>query len=373
VEVIEMRLVPRSRNPRGVRARPGLAQNRLSKGLSQEKVAKITGLSTDTIQRIESQEPEPVSPENLALYGRAVGIEKWEDLVPAPDEARNNLPKSDDGLGAWIKMPPGPWTTTAANGLQWRLYELRHRHIQGRRARGKLYDLSEHLAWRSLDEIEHWLTRHAEVSDRIRGLSPHVGRNIDCFLDREHSQHWWVLDEWIDGPSLRQAIEQRELDSEGAVEVMFDVAEVLQALHREGLVYRALAPRSIFVTRSGAVVTDFELTKIVEGGRTVAPQTQWPKMDVFLAPEVRDRRAAQPSADLFSWAMILAYVLAGKPPGGPVPASEIINRSDLPPDIGRFATACLKDAKNRPASFDGLLKRHRKRLGSIGKVKGPNQ
>jgi len=358
---------PRSRNSKGVRARTGLAEKRLAKGLSQEKVAKITGLSTDTIQRIEKAEPQPVSPDNLAIYGRAIGIEKWDDLVPV-DVARRERSGNDGELSSWIVMTAGPWMT-AANGLQWRLHELRHKHVPDRRARGKLYDLREHLAWQSLDDIEHWLTRHAEVCDRVRGLSSRVGRNIDCFVNNDHSQYWWVVDEWIEGPSLEKAIERKTLRYEQAALIMLDVADVLHVLHNSGLVYRALAPRSIFLTAAGAVVTDFELTKILEGGRTVSPQVNWPKWDVFLAPEVRDRHAALPAADFYSWAMILAYIIGGKPPGGPVPAADIVGNANLPGDIRKFAIACLKDWRNRPASFGDLLKGNRSRLGLTGKVK----
>jgi transcriptional regulator with XRE-family HTH domain len=353
---------PRKRNPKGVRARPGLSEKRREKRLSQEKLAEITKLSTDTIQKIEAEEPEPVLPQMLSLYGSALGLE-WEDLIPERPTVRKAAPDREHELGPWIILSAGPWTT-AANGLQWRLHELRHKYVAGRRARGKLYDLTEHLAWQTLDDVEHWLTRHAEVCDRIGRLSPHVGRNIDSLPDRVRPKHWWVVDEWIEGPSFEQAVERGECDGDKSLRAMLDVAEVLDVLHREGLVYRALAPRSIYLSPAGAVVTDFELTRILEGGRTVGPQKEWPQRDAFLAPEVRGREKAHPSADLFSWAMVLAYGVSGKVPGGPVPAREIISGAGLPADIAGFAMSCLLDRKNRPESFGNFPALRGRRRGS---------
>jgi hypothetical protein len=102
------------------------------------------------------------------------------------------------------------------------------------------------------------------------------------------------------------------------------------------------------------MVSDFELTKIAEAGRTVAPRDQWPKWDAFVAPEVRNREKARPTADLYSWAMILAHALSGQRPAGPVPAKEMITRSDLTSELVDFAAACL-GPRDRPPSFDPVF------------------
>jgi serine/threonine protein kinase len=237
------------------------------------------------------------------------------------------------------------------------LHELRHKHVPGLKARGKLYDLRQHVAWQTLHEIKHWLTRHAEISNRIGKLSSRVGRNREC-LDDARAEHWWVIDDWIDGPSLEEVLSKGPLKSDRAVALMLEVAEVLQLLHREGLVYRVLAPRSIYVTQDGAVISDFEMTKMAEGALTVAPRDRWPQRDVFIAPEVRDREPAKPTADLYSWAMVLASALYGTSPDGPTHARSIIQGAGLPGDIANFALACLEPKSKRP-SLETLLKSHR--------------
>ena len=343
------------RNPKSRAARPGLGEIRVSKGFTQESLAEASGLSTDVIQRIEAPNPVPVGIDKLQIYARWLGL-SWEDVVPS-EQSKSSTPKPTTELGPWVILPPGPWTT-AANRLQWCAHELRHKHIPGRKARGKLYDLRQHLAWQTLHEIRHWLTRHAEISDRIGKLSSHVGRNIDCLPDEARAEHWWVIDNWIDGPSLEEMLSKGPLKSERAVALMLDVAEVLQVLHREGLVYRVLAPRSIYVTADGAVVSDFEMTKMAESGFTVAPRDRWPQRDVFIAPEVRDREPAKPVADLYSWAMVLACALYGTSIDGRTHARSIIHGARMPGDIANFALACLEPKSRRP-SLDALLTSHR--------------
>jgi serine/threonine protein kinase len=265
--------------------------------------------------------------------------------VPSPTAANE--------IDHWIMAKSGPWTPDPT-GFQWKLYELHHKDVPGKNARGKVYDLHPHLIRQTFDEIKHWLTRHVEVADRVKGLSTRIGRNFHCFRDPSRPQDWWVIDDWIDGPSMAEVLAVGPLERAQALHVMLQVAEVLHLLHAEGLIYRALAPRSIFLTPTGAVVTNFELTKILEGGLTVMPLEQWPNWDVFVAPEVRGREKVRPSVDLYSWAMILAYALTGKKPTGPDPAIQCIADSGLPSDVTTFATDCLL-SKKRPDSFERLL------------------
>lgn len=249
-------------------------------------------------------------------------------------------------------------------------HELRYENDPGRKARGKLYDLKQQLARQTLDEIQHWLTRHGTVSDRVKMLSLHVGRNIDFFLDEADSQHWWVIDDWIDGPSLEDVLLRGPMERAHALHVMFEVAEVLQVLHAEGLVYRALDPRSIFLTRAGTVVTNFELTKIMGAVKSVHPTAQWPNWTVFVAPEVKGRGKVEPSVDLFSWGMILSYALTGKMPTGPDPAKLVIAASGLPKKIIDFAVRCC-DQKKRPTTFDPIARFLEENASRRGASRGP--
>ena len=60
---------------------------------------------------------------------------------------------------------------------------------------------------------------------------------------------------------------------------MREIAGGLSALHRAQIVMRELAPSRVLLAKSDgrAVLTDFELAKLLAGGPTVSPGEEWPE------------------------------------------------------------------------------------------------
>lgn len=242
---------------------------------------------------------------------------------------------------------------TVPNGLQWESCLLDHRFVGERTDRGKRYNLQAYLPDRLRPEIEASLTRHAEVCDRV-GDQPNIARNRDSFPDDRNEGFWWVIDEWTPGRTLATYIQEGESDNDRLIPIMRDIALGLEGLHRAQVVRRELSPRFIWITESKAMLTDFELSKLLDGKPTVS-NAHWPE-DHYRAPEVKDSATATEQNDFYSWAMILAYVLTGADPSGPESARRVIKGSTLPKKIKDVGEACLKPVGKRPGGIREIIR-----------------
>ena len=122
----------------------------------------------------------------------------------------------------------------------------------------------------ALKALRHEHRPNAEVKARLlregRILSqledPHICRIYDL-LEEEDSDI--LVLELIEGKSLKQALQQAELDSEQKLRVAVQVAEALAAAHGQGITHRDLKPENVMLTPAGDVkVLDFGLSRTAE-------------------------------------------------------------------------------------------------------------
>ena len=87
---------------------------------------------------------------------------------------------------------------------------------------------------------------------------------------------------------------KRRFPPSGSLELMHEIALGLDALHSASVVFRELAPSRVILAADDqrAVLTDFELAKLLDTGPTVS--TSWPD-DPYRAPEVEDATASERS------------------------------------------------------------------------------
>ncbi len=93
--------------------------------------------------------------------------------------------------------------------------------------------------------------------------------------------------------------------------VMREIVDALARLHESGVVMRELAPSRILITAETfrAVLSDFELAKLLSGAPTVSPDGDWPD-----DPEFRHRTNTSSCVDQ-------------NPDDGSVPASDVVRTS----------------------------------------------
>jgi serine/threonine protein kinase len=245
----------------------------------------------------------------------------------------------------------GPWIT-ASNGLQFRVCRMRHRFLAERLGRGKWYDLL-HLSTREREELRTHLLRHPAVCEQI-GLHRHVAENISAAPGAD-GEAWWVVDRWIDGPTLAEELAGGAYPSHRLPRLMHEVLLGLEGLHSAGVVFRELAPVRVLLAASDgrAVLTDFELAKLLDTGPTVS--TDWPD-DPFRAPEVEDGNAS-PRSDLYSWARLLLHAATGEPLPSKGQDVAALTRVGLPKTVWRVASDCLAPGpSDRPKSVRQVLR-----------------
>ncbi len=169
------------------------------------------------------------------------------------------------------------------------------------------------------------------------GPHPNIASNLTAAWVEER---WWVIDRWDEGPTLAERIAEGPLPRPLLKKVMRGVAEGLLTLHGQKMVRRELTPKHIVLAeRDRAVLTDFELAKLLEGGPTVSP-AEWPD-DPYRAPEVSGETTVTPAADVYSWGRIFAdAVLGGLPDRGKEESS--LKNAELPESLTRAIGTATK-------------------------------
>lgn len=257
--------------------------------------------------------------------------------------------KRDEQLAEWTDPQYLSKWITVPNGLQYLVLKMRHRHIAETFARVKCYEL-RFLTDAERDQIEVQLTRHPMV---CRKLTPHprIPINQGAFPDPT-GECWWVIDYWIDGIPLHDALQER-LSLGEVLRIGRELAAGLKLLHDNGIVRRGLNPQHILLREPdrSVVLTDFELAKLLGGAPTVGKD--WPP-DLYRAPELGEGDATT-SVDIYSWGRIMAYMGIGVlPPFGREKKS--LHESGLPePLIDLIASCVAASPRSRPRTMQNVL------------------
>jgi len=238
---------------------------------------------------------------------------------------------------------------TASNGLRFQVCRLRHLELD-RSARGKRFDLRD-LATDEEQRCRTWIKRHPNVCETLNG-HPNIIRNITAFHDPTEN-FYWVIDEWVDGELLMRKIGGQQFDQLLAKQLMLDLARGLQALNEQGIIRRELNPASVLIRHADgrAVLTEFELAKLIDRGPTVS--TEECPVDPYRAGEANsddvDRRA-----DIFSWSRIAIHALLGKLPDSGE-ERELLDTVSIPPSIrDLLLRACAVLRSDRPDSMQDI-------------------
>ena len=168
----------------------------------------------------------------------------------------------------------------------------------------------------------------------------------------------YLVTEYADGPSLSEYIDARgPLDAGMLYGLATGLAEALAAIHAAGIVHRDLKPSNVLLTAGGPKVIDFgiaqalDTTSLTRTGITVGSAG-------FMAPEQVTGRAGT-AADIFTWAVTVAYAASGQSPFGTGAPDAILYRimhaapdiTAVPPGLHPLVEAALvKDPQARPTA-----------------------
>jgi WD40 repeat protein/energy-coupling factor transporter ATP-binding protein EcfA2 len=152
-----------------------------------------------------------------------------------------------------------------------------------------------------------------EAASVARLRHPNIVQVID--FDCQDDQYYMVM-EFIDGPTLRQEEEERgeHFEIEKAAYVISGVASGLDYAHGRGMVHRDVKPGNILFTEEGQVVlTDFGIAHIVgttlyteSGGMLGTP--------AYMAPEQGRGEMGDARSDIYSLGVVLYEMVTGRLP-----------------------------------------------------------
>ncbi len=168
----------------------------------------------------------------------------------------------------------------------------------------------------------------------------------------------FLVTEYADGPSLSEYVDARgPLDPRMLYGLATGLAEALTAIHAAGIVHRDLKPSNVLLTAAGPKVIDFgiaqalDTTSLTRTGITVGSAG-------FMAPEQIMGRAGT-AADIFTWAVTVAFAAGGRTPFGTGASDAIMYRivheapdlTAVPPGLRPLVEAALaKDPQARPTA-----------------------
>jgi branched-chain amino acid transport system substrate-binding protein len=133
----------------------------------------------------------------------------------------------------------------------------------------------------------------------------------------EQCQFFYLVQEYIDGLTLEQTLEQRGRFSEGQVlEMLRSILGVLDYIHRNGVIHRDIKPSNIMQHKNGTYyLLDFGTVKQVTQSTVMATGTG-SSTGVFTSgyapPEQIAGQNIYPSTDLYALAVTALVLLTGK-------------------------------------------------------------
>jgi hypothetical protein len=189
--------------------------------------------------------------------------------------------------------------------------------------------------------------------------------NIVSIVDKGKTDTtYYLVMEFVDGPSLRELIRAPELDVPGALRRMLEICRAIEYAHGRGVIHRDLKPENILLDQQAggiAKVSDFGLASFLSDAN---PSSRYALTSThvsmgtlsYMAPEQRvDAKNADARADIFSLGVILYEWLTGEVPLGTFdPPSR--RRQGLDSRLDAIVTKCLKpDPEDRYPSVRALI------------------
>jgi predicted Ser/Thr protein kinase len=214
-------------------------------------------------------------------------------------------------------------------------------------------------------DLKQRFVREARAASAIN--HPAIAQVYD--VDEVDGQTFIAM-ELVEGDTVRELIEARELDLLGALEISIQVADGLAKAHESGIVHRDIKAENLMITRDGrAKILDFGLAKLLgpdpgEAGQDPAEMETVVNPTVigavmgtvsYMSPEQARGRTVDHRSDLFSMGIVLYEMVTGELPfHGDTPLDTMhaiayeetrpvtTIRMNLPASLQRVVGRCLR-------------------------------
>jgi Tol biopolymer transport system component/serine/threonine protein kinase len=207
-----------------------------------------------------------------------------------------------------------------------------------------------------------WRARFAQEAKAASALNhPNIITVYD--VGTEDGRDFLVM-EYVDGPTLEQAIAGGPMPIPQAVRLATQIADAVATAHSAGIVHRDLKPANVLITQSGlAKVLDFGIAKLVRceqqsvENRTLAPRTIRGALlgtVSYMSPEQAEGLPLDGRSDVFSFGSVLYEMLTGEKAFAGESAASVVAavlhgeprslsqwRPSVPRELERIIERCL--------------------------------
>jgi serine/threonine-protein kinase len=170
--------------------------------------------------------------------------------------------------------------------------------------------LAEHLA-----SDPDFVTRFRHEALSVARLQhPNIVQVFDSGYDEGSHRHYIVM-EYVEGTPLSEMLRGgRKLEAPQATSIASDACEALECAHRAGVIHRDVKPANLIITREGAAkLTDFGIAKAAEMTRVTQVGSVLGTV-AYLSPEQAVGGETGPQSDIYSLAVVIYEMLAGRLP-----------------------------------------------------------
>ncbi|WP_405141323.1 serine/threonine protein kinase [Sphaerisporangium sp. NBC_01403] len=198
--------------------------------------------------------------------------------------------------------------------------------------------------------------------EAVRRVAPFcTAQVLEADLDGDRP---YIVSEYVEGVSLQEHITAEGPRTGGSLDrVAVGTATALAAIHGAGVVHRDFKPGNVLLAPDGPRVIDFGVSRLMN---TTATTGRVPiGTPAYLSPEQLKGERAGPSADMFGWALTVAFTASGRHAyaAGSFEATLgriLFGEADLDPLTGslrEIVVACLAADPSRRPSADEVLRR----------------
>ena len=183
--------------------------------------------------------------------------------------------------------------------------------IIGRKVALKILKIPDSLLPEETEVLKKRFLIEAKAAGKI--LHPNIVTLFDIGIEKDIV---YLAFEYIEGTTLEKLIrKQAPLDIKKAVKIAIQIANGLEAAHKEGIIHRDIKPSNILITKDEVVkISDFGIAKIdsldikltITGSIVGTPQ--------YLSPEQIKGEKPTPKSDLFALGLIIYELITGENP-----------------------------------------------------------
>ncbi|WP_275901275.1 serine/threonine-protein kinase [Streptomyces sp. MBT27] len=172
----------------------------------------------------------------------------------------------------------------------------------------------------------------------------------------DHDNRPWIVMQYVDGPSLADAVKAADghrIDAREAARIGLHVLGALRAAHDAGVLHRDVKPGNVLIASNGQVLlTDFGIAAI-EGDVTITKTGELVGSIDYLAPERVQGAHPGPASDLWSLGATLYAAVQGESPfrrDSPISTMQAVVAEEPPvPDrAGALAPVIVALLRKKP-------------------------